>query len=86
LESVIKEHIGINISNSLDYKFICSCALFLQSQSNACDSPSNEICCCNGTLTIGWSELRDALIKDGLNEDFLTEVNFSKKNSFSNFL
>jgi len=83
LETAIKEHVGINISNSLDHKFICSCAMFFQSQSLANDSPSNEICCCNGNLAIGWSELRDVLIKDGLNEDFLTEVNVIEGKIFS---
>ena len=75
-ETAIKEHVGINPSNSLDYKFICPCANFFQSQSLPSDSPSNEVCYCNGTLAIGWIELREVLLKDGLNEDFLKEVTF----------
>jgi len=67
------EYSHITISNSVDHKFLCPCANYLQSQFSAGSPQSDYPCYCGGNLAIGWNEVRHELLKTSLHEDFLTE-------------
>ena len=64
----------ISINTLSNYKFICPCANYFGSQTIGTDSPVEYPCHCNGSLAIGWEEIHQLLIKDGLNKEYITEV------------
>ena len=53
-----------------DYKFICPCANSYSSQTGEAEF----FCYCDGSMAIGWPEIRQELIKKGLKEDYISEV------------
>ena len=70
-----KDLFEITINNALQHKFVCPCVNTLQSQlSSAPNSQTSTVCYCNGSMVIGWSELRRQLIDEGLKAEYVTEV------------
>lgn len=69
-----KELKEITIANAVDKKFICPCANYFQSQTATYNSPTEYPCYCGGNLLIGWDEIRQELIKEGLDKEYLTDV------------